>query len=822
MFAIEFFPLDITHQVEDGKARILLFGKTKDGKRVCIADDSFDYFFWVIVPEKETIHALAKKIEALKITEQNRLYYITKLEIQQRIYLGQTVDAIKVFVNDPRSVQQFREAIHHLRDDLGVKEVDISYEKKYLIEKRITSLLLTSVEGELISMPDLRVDLVLKPRDFLPQSETVLSQPRVLAFDIEVYNKDRYPDDTVDPIVMIGFAGYDGFKKVITWKKVSGAKKFVEVVKSEEALIERCVEVINDYKPDYIVGYFSDGFDFPYLVSRAKKLGLPFTLGLDGSNVKIKRRAENLTARVTGVVHIDIFKFIRRVMRNTLDVDEYDLDTVAQALLGKGKTDADVEHLWDAWDNHPERLKNYVEYNLNDAQITLELFFRMLPSLEEMIKLIGHSPFDVSRMTFGQLVEAYLLKETQHHRQISPNRPGYSTIAKRRLQSLKGATVYEPQPGLHNDLAVFDFRSLYPSVITAHNLDPGTLVTDSQDAQAAPEISLGKKKIVHYFTTKKDGFIPLVLKEVIMRRNRIKDLVKKEKGAPDPVLYARQDALKILSASFYGYLGFAGARWYSFEAASATTAYGRYYIQMIAEKAKKNGFHVIYGDTDSLFVTLGKKTKKDAATFLRDVNMELPSLMELELQGYYPRGLFVMKKGGTQGAKKKYALIDERGKIRVVGFETVRGDWSVLAKEVQSKVIDIVLHDVDAKKAVKYVKDLVKKVVQKKIPLEKMVMQKRLLKDVADYEAVGPHVVVAKQMQAKGHYVSAGTMIRFVIEEGKGSIGDRAKHIDDAKSYDAEYYLNHQIIPAVMPIFEVLGFKKDFLSGTNQAGLGDF
>jgi DNA polymerase elongation subunit (family B) len=240
------------------------------------------------------------------------------------------------------------------------------------------------------------------------------------------------------------------------------------------------------------------------------------------------------------------------------------------------------------------------------------------------------------------------------------------------------------------------------------------------------------------------------------------------------------------------------------------------------QQAEGVGFKVIYGDTDSVFISLGEKSKKHAMDFLKDVNRGLPSLMELSYENFYPRGLFVMKKGEAKGAKKKYALIDEEGDIKVTGFETVRGDWSVLAKEVQEKVFEIILREQDVKKAVSYVKDILKKVERKEIPLEKMIIQKQLKKDIRAYESVGPHVEVARRLQERGERVQVGSMIPFIVTEGKGKVRERAQPVDESTSYDSEYYVNNQVIPVVTSIFEALGYSKDEFSRRDQSTLGDF
>ena len=824
MASIDFFPTDITHTTTSGTPAIQLFGRTHNGKKICVIDDQFHSYFWVIPEDSSKIRTLVKKIEALKITDKDRLIYATKTEVHQKVYLGENIEAIKVSLNDHRGIQALRHEIRTLPGVISAKEADISYEKKYLVEKEIIPLLSTAVEGEPVPIKNLNVDIALKPQTITQKTDVFVKDPKILSFDIEVYNKTRYPDEEVDPVLMVAFSGSDGFSKVITWKTFKDPKKYIEFVKNEEALIYRFKEIIQEYKPDYLVGYFSDGFDLPYMRERADKHNIPLDLGLDNSTVRLRKTRGSVTARITGIPHVDIYKFIRRVMSNTLDIDSYDLDTVGKALLGEGKTQgAPIEDLHHAWDHEPERLKDYCEYNLQDAKITLRLLNVMLPNLNEMVKLVGQPIYDVCRMTFGQLVEWYLIKHAKEANQIVPNRPLYTERAKRSTQSYEGAFVFQPEPGLYSDVVVFDFRSLYPSIVSAHNIDPGTLTTEAKDAHKTPDILVNKKNIYYYFNYKKEGFIPNVLKDVILRRNRIKEMMKKKGGGKaNPLLHARQDSLKILSNSFYGYFAFAGSRWYSNECAAAITAYGRHYIKTIIDKAQRAKFKTIYSDTDSIFIALGKKSRPDVMKFLRDVNMELPSLMELEFEGFYPKGIFVMKKGEARGAKKKYALIDENNQIKVTGFETVRGDWSTIAKEAQNNVLEIVLKDNDAKKATTYIKTIINDIKNKKVPLEKMVIKKQLKKDILDYESIGPHVAVAKKLQEQGISVSAGTMIKFVIDEGKGTIGERAKHVDECTGYDADYYINNQVIPAVAPIFEVLGVQKEQLMDVEQSKLGEF
>ena len=229
----------------------------------------------------------------------------------------------------------------------------------------------------------------------------------------------------------------------------------------------------------------------------------------------------------------------------------------------------------------------------------------------------------------------------------------------------------------------------------------------------------------------------------------------------------------------------------------------------------------MYSDTDSVFLALNNKSKQDALTFLDTINADLPGIMELEYEGYYPSAIFVAAKESDIGAKKRYALLNENGKITIKGFETVRRNFSMIGKEVQEKVLDLVLKD-DPKKAVDFLKETVDDLRNNRIPVEKMIITTQLTKNIKDYGNIGPHVAVAQRMEQKGIHVGPGSNISYIITKGAGKIRDKAKTPDETsqEEYDADYYLNNQIIPSIEKIFEVLGYNvEELLSDKKQKGL---
>ena len=217
----------------------------------------------------------------------------------------------------------------------------------------------------------------------------------------------------------------------------------------------------------------------------------------------------------------------------------------------------------------------------------------------------------------------------------------------------------------------------------------------------------------------------------------------------------------------------------------------------------------------------------DAMKFMEEINETLPGQMELELEGHYPRGIFVGLKGIDQrlvGAKKKYALLRKDGSLKITGFETVRRNWSPLSKEVQKKVLGLVLQE-KVQEALKYVKDTIKELRGGKVSFDRLVLKTQITRELSSYSSYAPHVKVAQEMKERGEVVEAGTIIPFIIVKGKGLVRDRAKIPADAVAgeYDAEYYVDHQLIPAVASIFAALGYKEEeVFKESSQTGLGKF
>jgi len=608
---------------------------------------------------------------------------------------------------------------------------------------------------------------------------------------------------------MISLYGKD-FKKVLTCKE-SSKKSWVKKLKDESELLEEFLKQIKKYSPDILVGYFSDGFDLPYLKERAKKNKIKLTLGIDQSEPKFTRGAL-MKARINGIVHLDLLRFIRNTYSQYLQSETLSLNEVSNELLG------DEKHEFDILKNmKKEKIdwEEFYKYNLQDSKLTYDLTEKMLPDLIAFTKIVREPLFEVSRNTMASNFEDYVLHNLERFNEISEKRPFNSEIEKRRRDPrYEGAFVFQPTPGLYENIEFFDFSSMYGSIIVSYNLSKPTRTESKKNSYKG---DYNGKPV--YFR-KKQGFIPRLMSELIEKRRKAKKEYQKNKS---PLTKARSNAFKLIANAAYGYQGFFGARYYSIEAAASTAYFARENIKKAIKNFEKKGFKVIYSDTDSIAIKLEDKTKTQAKKALKEINDKLPGIMELESEGYFKRGIWVTKRTGEYGAKKKYALIDEKNQIKIRGFETVRRDWCQLARKTQNKVLELILKNGNEKQALKYLLEVIEKIKKRKISKDELIIKTQLKKPISEYKTESPHVTIAKKMRKLEIPTNIGTLIEYYIAEnsGKKLIRERAKLPSENGNYDIEYYLNNQIIPSVENILEVFGINtKEITSGKKQEKLG--
>lgn len=818
MITTDFIPIDYDYFDFEGRNYARIIGRNSLGKRVCIID-SCPVYFWAILKDKlnkSRIDKLIGKISRIKLDVRGRQTQVEKVELLDKNFLGKGVKALKIFATNYKD-------LHEVADKLGMKEIeyrrgyDLGFITHYITEKKLTPLSRYEVKGEVLSnSPEfggidsgLDVDLCLKLEEFKELEKKEFS-PKVLTYDIECEEFQIGQGE----ILMVSLVS-DNFKKVLTWKRTKNKQDYVEYVKDEAELLEKFVEYVRKISPDFLAGYFSDGFDLPYLRARADKLKVNLSLGLDESQPKFSRGIMT-TGRISGIVHIDLLRFIQTAYSQYMQSETLSLNEVAKEFLGDSKKDFKPRHSSKLDDHH---WQEYFEYNLHDSILTLGLFKKIWPDMLEFTRIMQEPIFNVSRNGMSANVEDYIIHNLEKFNEIPEKHPTYDEIGERmKREKYEGAFVFEPIPGLYENIAVFDFTSSYGTTIVTYNLSKSTFskkkILDSYN------IETGEGRL--YFI-KKPGFFPEMLKEIIEKRKKYKHELKQK---PDVIKQARSNAFKLLANASYGYQGFFGARYYCREAAAATAAFAKKMIKEVIEKINKAGYKVIYADTDSTAFLTENKTESDTMKFLDKTNQELPGIMELELEGFFRRGLWVTKRTGKIGAKKKYALLGKDGRLKIRGFETVRRDWCHLAREVQNNIIAQVLRDGNEKKSLEYIQDIIKKIKKREIKKEDLIIRTMLQKPLSEYKAITPHVIAARKLQERGIPISGANLIEYFIaetREKKKLVREKVKLPEEKGEYDIKYYLERQILSAVEAIFHIFNIEiKEIISGKKQTKLGDF
>jgi DNA polymerase elongation subunit (family B) len=819
MPAVKLCILDVDYIIEKGesgeKPVIRIWGKTQDGRSVVALDRGFEPYFYVEPREElslDELNGLARRIEDLEIEGKRPV----RVELTEKRFLGIPRKFFRVGVHDPRDVPKFRELVKEWKEVREEYEYAVSFYKRYLIDRGLVPMGWMEITGKAVRSGYM-VDRAVEAESIRPIEEDVLPPLRILSFDIETTEGGEGEN-----VIMISLVDSRGFSRVLTYK--GRKRKGVEVLKDEKALIERFVKLVGERDPDIVVGYNTDRFDFIKLDARAEALKVSLDLSRDRSRVEFKRRMRTSAADIAGRVHVDLFDFVENIMQSYLSTEVLSLDRVATEILGKGKLKMKWREIEEAW-RDGKGLARLGEYCLQDSRLSMMLGNVILPQIYELCRVTGQPLFDVARMSYSQLVEWLLIRKAHETGELSPNRPKYEEVRKRRMYpAFEGGYVHMPVEGIHENIALYDFASLYPSITITHNVSPETL-----DCMCCGgEKCTGRVNRVpgseHCFCRKHSGFIPSVLEGLVAQRQGIKRRMARAK--PGTTLYRildnRQHALKILANASYGYYAYAGSRWYSRVCAQSITAWGRFYIQKIISMAQRMKYPVIYGDTDSLFLRV--RTKKSAREFLEKANRSLPGVMELDLEGIYSAGIFVLAKTGV-AAKKRYALLGEDGKITIRGFERVRRDWSPIAKDTQEGVLRAILKERSPEKALKLVRRNVERLEKGRVDMDELVIYSQITKPLNQYEQVGPHVVAARKAQERGRTIRPGTSISLIITKGEGSISSRAEPSEDARDYDPDYYIRNQVVPAAMRVLSGLGYREEDLTGEaggSQASLEGF
>ncbi len=771
---LKFWLLDLNPKIDDSTVELWLWGIDDVGNRVLVIEENFVAYFYAVMAENVNV----SNVEAEIIT--NFGSAILKTEVTQRRFFGKLVVAIRVYCMNPKQLSIIAKGIRKLEGVQDCLEDDIRMSTHYLNDNKIVPCSWIELEvEEKINVTNVRVTKVFSAKS-APKQLDIIDIPdlRILAFSMISYSLEGSPKPDRNPVVIISTAANNGEEHQFAANED----------KNDSQIIQKFMHYIRQFDPDVIISYGGNTIDWNYLIKRTRKLERTFDVDRTG-----REPHTSLYGHVsfTGLANVDLADF----MDVFPEVKVKSLWNLSKHLGIKTEVTQpiDVVEFADFWGNLQKR-EELKRFSLNNAKMVQACAGLLLDFAMQLSSLTAMPLDQVMTAAVGFRVESFIIRHVQKIGELTPRR------IEQPYQSYAGGLVLPPKPGLHDNIAVLDFKSMYPNIMITYNLSPDTYISqnepDQSDVYIAPEVN-------YKFRKAPSGFYKEALTYLISVRDQIR--IQMKSLNPNTVEYrildARQKAVKIITNAAYGYAGWIGARWYIKPVAEAASAWGRYIILSASKMAEAKGLMVFYGDTDSLFLT-----NDPEKTLELQSEIHQKWSLEVEVDEIYKRIFFTE-------AKKRYAGLHQDGSLDIVGLEVIRGDWAEVAKRVQEHVLEIILKEQSPKKAVEYVHGVIAGIRQKQIPFSELVIWKTLSKPIDAYAVRASHVEAAKMLKAKGWRMSTGDKVGFVILKGKGRLYSRVKphvfaNIDEV---DSEYYVTNQVIPAAVRILEFFGVTEQQL-----------
>lgn len=799
--------IDVDYILINGNPIIRIFGKNEKNESVCLFYSNYLPYFYA----SDIYEGFEKDPDIVK-TE----------KVKRKIVQEGEKELYKITLRNPAKTPEFREKLKSM--GFKVYEADILFKYRFMSDHNLAGFGWVHVsDGKRVPTNAVMADKKLEISELKPIEKDENADLKYMAFDIECISKTetKIPDAKRDPIILISIVfshPYKGKKSLIL-----GLRSYKNVLsfETEKEMLQEFIKIIDEYDPDIITGFNINNFDIPYVVERMKQNGLrPYMGRCKQKAVMCRKVGARYRNYISGRILVDSYE----VVKKDFSLQRYSLDYVARNLLGQKKEDVKHSEIEKLWKGNEDDYGKLVSYCLKDSELAMNLLLQLnlLDKYIALSKVSGTLLQDTLEGGEATRIENYLLREFNKNGYVFPSKPERVSA-----KELIGGYVLEPKKGLHSSIAVLDFKSMYPSIIRSFNICPTTLTKEKENSIETPSGARFLKKSV------REGIIPKILEYLVETRQKVKKEMKQTKKKERVrVLDAKQWALKIMANAFYGYFGYVNSRLFNLDIANAITSTGRKIIgdtkKMIEDRF---GYEVVYGDTDSVFVKIPsddlEEISKKAEEIVKYMNERLPEGIELEFEKIFKRFLPLTKKRyaawqfvkGSDGWEEK---------IETKGIETVRRDWCPLISDTLMTVLSIILKENDKKRAVKYFKDVIKKLLNNEIPITKLVVTKTMTKSPKSYAGVQPHIELVKKMQKRNpaEVPGIGDRIGYVIVKGTQMLSKRAEDpvyvMEHGLQIDSKYYIENQLLPPLERIFSAMGVSKSELLGNGkQIGLLD-
>ncbi len=557
---------------------------------------------------------------------------------------------------------------------------------------------------------------------------------------------------------------YDNYTQkptVMTWfaeRVIHKEQEWLEVYDNETDMLYAFIRLMQEQDPDMIIGWYLLGFDIPKVISRMCELNINPTLMSPYGEIKnVSRRyaggepvgwnlkVENyhnsgqpIKGRLTFCLMDRFERLWTDSQMGTLpslkldDCSKLVLENDGKVVSAKFQDNEFYERAW------LEDTDTYLEYARIDVKLCVDIDEKLNVSENQLAlqRLIG-CPFENTYHN-SQMAGVYFMKKADW---VPP------TGLKGSKEKFEAAFVMDPNEektyGQHENVAIFDFKSLYPSMMASMNISWESKTRDGYAVWWETPKNLrpysGRPNI--HFSKDGEGVLPQAVKELMEMRDSYKKLRSEATTEEEYQKWdSAQMATKRVVNAFYGILAKDGYGWADMDMAKSITASARRAMRMTAFKAQDLGYEVIYGHTDSVFI---KVRDVDDALELREKLNDYISKdvfrepVELECEKVASKFFLSKKKNRYCGwlSWKDGSFLDE-DKFFVMGFEMKKSNETPVAKEFQENLLKKVSLFNDKDEIVAYCNEWYKDIVKGKVDIKRLVKRSRLRKPLSEYKMV--------------------------------------------------------------------------------------
>jgi len=547
-----------------------------------------------------------------------------------------------------------------------------------------------------------------------------------------------------------------------TPKEIVDGDKTYLFCRTEEEVLLSFIFLVNTHNIDVLSGWWSSGYDMPYIINRCKNLGIDFTCLSPVNDVQIYQKKGFWRTFIKGLDHVDMLEAVKDL---GFKFPNWKLDTVAKSVLKSEDLEKETEYTWRDWiDNY----EGFIKYAFKDVEIMKEIeeslhIFELYISLQQFSNINTLSQVFMKSM----IVDSVMIKEYRDEYRF-PNR-----IVKKK-QSYAGAIVIDPtSPGLTEDVSILDYTSLYPTTIMAYNLSPETYICSAADLEdseftiddiCAQLTSKGIKYVdtgydeqllegryLFYAQAEKVGLVPKMIRKLFNKRKAIQAKMATEDLSPEErtSLFHHQQVVKLIQNSVYGAFGFNHYRLYKPQVADAITHFARKSLLHAIDFFNDKGHDVLYGDTDSIFPIHNGKSIQEMQTLLDDFNSNLA----VDLIGKYNAGLtdeyhhvdlkyekHLERVYFGDVKKRYYCIVNPDKQVYVKGMTLIRKDAPIFVQDALQYLTKLAVYGQLKSEHLDYVRANLERV-----PLEKLGIPKTFSKQFSEYTKTIPQHVKASQ-----------------------------------------------------------------------------